>query len=129
MNLEVKKIYRIEIECEGLPRIPNNGSHGSYWEVTNEKRKWTRTLTTAIGSHKPNEPLKKAQLTLIRYSSMVSDYDNLVSSFKRVIDALKNIGILADDKMMNIGIPIYRHEKVSPGSGKIKIIVEDIENA
>lgn len=119
--------YRLDIELLGLPRRFNEGQ-GSHWTVRHrEAQKWHKRLIGKMivaRASPPLEPLKKASLTLIRYSSRAPDYDGLVQSFKPVVDALKKCLIIADDSMVVIGRPDYRWEKAPHREGKIRIIVE-----
>ncbi len=71
-------------------------------------------------------PLKKAKLTLTRFSSIKPDFDNRVISFKPIIDGLVLAGVIEDDNEDVIGIPEYPHEKTSPRKGQIRIHVEAI---
>jgi hypothetical protein len=52
---------------------------------------------------KPKAPLKRARLTLIRYSHRMLDYDGLVGSMKPVVDALVASGVLEDDSWNVLG--------------------------
>lgn len=75
---------------------------------------------------KPKWPLKKAKLTLIRYSSVCPDSDGLVSGFKHIIDGLVIGRVLVNDKFENIGMPTYLWEKAAPRGGRIRVIVEEV---
>jgi hypothetical protein len=46
---------------------------------------------------KPNSPLPKASISIIRHSHRFLDYDGLVGSMKPVIDAFVKAGVLRDD--------------------------------
>jgi hypothetical protein len=52
---------------------------------------------------KPNAPLEKANITLIRHSHRTLDYDGLVGSLKPVVDALVSCGVLSDDSWKVLG--------------------------
>lgn len=45
----------------------------------------------------PPRPLEKAQITLVRYSHRMLDFDGLVGSMKPVVDGLVTAGVLKDD--------------------------------
>lgn len=55
------------------------------------------------------------------------DYDNLVYSFKPVIDGLKNAGIIKNDDMLTIIDRKYSWCKVPEKMKHITIEVEEIE--
>ena len=74
--------------------------------------------------HAPPKPLEKASLTLTRHSSVMCDFDGLVTSFKNCIDGLVLAKIILDDSPQIIGIPVYKQVKTKPKQGFITIKVE-----
>lgn len=121
-------MYKLEFTENKLPPT-TNGMTSMHW--TQKKRlsdEWNNIVMFHVLKLKAQRdiPLQKAKLTLIRYSSYEPDYDGLVSSFKVPLDALRHNGIIADDKMQNVGIPTYLWERAKPGQGKIKVCVEEI---
>lgn len=119
-------ILEFEIPCaeaKDLPRNMNNTIHEQKYFIW-ERAKWRRRIKRYIYST-PSEPLSKAKLTLTRYSLRQPDYDGLVGSFKFVIDAIVNHGIIKDDNMQVIGTPNYIWEKTSKGNYKIKVKIEE----
>lgn len=116
--------YELFVVIKLLPKRINEG-HGSSWRVRyGQAVKWQRLIAFAAAGKLPKEPLKKAQLTLIRHSSMPPDFNGLVYSFKVVEDALVKLGVIEDDNMSVIGKPDYRWEKAKKGQGFVTIIVE-----
>lgn len=119
--------YRIEFLIPMLPKMVNGGWGKSHWAVQAKYRRQWRDLIVKIATpHKPLEPLSRARLTLIRFSSSAPDSDNLAASFKHVIDGLVDAGVLIDDRFENIGMPDYRWEKAKPKEGKIVVRVEAV---
>lgn len=115
--------YVLEFTLPGLPKTPN-GSHG-HWRVKYaQSKRWKQAVFTAAWPFKPPQPLDSAILTLIRHSSVQSDFDNLVSSFKACVDGLRQAGIITDDKKINIGQPVYLWQQAPPKKGFITIKVE-----
>lgn len=118
--------YKLQVELAGLPKTYNSLGR-THWAIkANEAKKWRKEVAFSVIAERPKEPLQKAKVTLIRFSSNCPDFDGLVSSFKPVIDGLKDGKILVDDKMSCIGSPTYKWEKAPPGKGKIRIVVESI---
>lgn len=66
----------------------------------------------------PERPLTNFKLKLIRHSSRPLDYDNLVSSFKSIVDGLTKAGVIEDDKYIYSGKwevdQVYRPKKDGP---------------
>ncbi len=95
-----------------------------------QKRRYVRELKAEIAylliGKKPKEPLFEAKLTLVRCSSSEPDFDGLVSSFKYVVDTLKDCGVIVDDKMRNIGQSSYQWEYAPPKKGMIIVVIEEI---
>ncbi len=117
--------FNLDVEIEGLPE-PVNKILWTHWTVKKKHTDmWKKKVFVAIGQNKPVTPLKKAKLTLTRYSSRESDFDGLVGSFKPITDALISCGVIEDDKPSVIGRPEYVWEKVKPKEGKIRIQVEE----
>jgi len=112
-----------------LPK-PVNAWRGLHWRFRHtEDKRWKRLVGEAFLSpdcHLPPVPLRRAKLTLIRYSSRCPDHDGLVSSFKTVIDALVKNRVLEDDSYEHIGMPEYRWEKAPPKAGRIEVFVEEL---
>lgn len=119
--------YRLTIEIPGLPKTVNALGR-AHWSVkVKHNNLWFGLVQWGvIRAGKPKEPLKKALVTLTRYSSSEPDFDGLTSSFKCILDSLIKCGVLEDDKMSVIGQPTYVWEKCKRDEGKIKIeVVED----
>jgi Holliday junction resolvase RusA-like endonuclease len=115
--------YTLEFQLSGLPRT-TNGSHG-HWRTKQAQVKALKARVFASCWHlRPDVPLSLARITLTRASSVEPDYDNLVISFKPVIDGLRQAGVIVDDKRKNVGRPEYLWEKCKPGDGHIKVKVE-----
>lgn len=121
--------YRLEFELIGLPKSPNQ-LLGAHWTIrSGHAKKWKKLVGKAVEKKCPPTPLEKAKVTLIRYSAAKSmDRDNLRSSFKPIVDALKLYGVIVDDAPEVIGEPVVEHMPGGRGAGKVKIIVESINS-
>jgi hypothetical protein len=120
--------YRLEFELDSLPRMANASGKSRNWRAMHEERKrWKEAVARVAASRRPPTPLRRARLTLTRFSSVCPDYDGLASGFKAVTDGLVLGGVLEDDSMKHIGIPDFRWEKAPRGKGKVRIVVEQIE--
>ena len=118
--------YRLELVIAGLP-CPTNRQASMHWrEKGKHANEWKRMVALTVGARRPKAPLKRAKLTLTRYSSAAPDYDGLVSSFKHAIDGLVACGVLEDDSLAHIGVPQFSWQKASPEKGRITIAVEEI---
>lgn len=110
-----------------LPASLTNNGHGHWAKKHKQKRQVTDLVKFAIHMYRPKKPLEKARVVLTRHSASEPDFDNLVASFKPVIDALVEAGVIIDDKSSVIGQPEYRWKKAKPKQGSIEVWVMDGE--
>lgn len=118
--------YRLEIEIPGLPETTNEVLSMRLKKRLNRKMFWKQQIAYSVYGKKPKQPLKRANLTLTRFSTTRPDPDGLTSTFKHLIDGLVIAEILENDKYENIGFPKYLWEKAKRNEGKIKILVEEV---
>ena len=109
-----------------LPKIHTNGAHGHWSKKYRAVSALKGRVHYLIMEHVPPKALDKAKVTLIRYGSVEPDFDNLVASFKPVIDGLVLAGVLANDKQANIGQPDYQFVKGKRAEGAFSVKVEEI---
>lgn len=127
--------YRFSFMILGLPKLVNGGWGKSHWAVqSRERRYWRSAVAVCMIGHKPPVPLKRAHLTLTRFSASAPDSDNLAASFKSVVDGLVDAGVLENDRYENIGMPSYQWAPAKRGDGHITVEVveireDDIPNA
>lgn len=123
----LKKELHLAFTIGGLPKSVLNGSHGNHFAKAAERQKWKRWAMHAIAidplRNKECEPLGKAYVVLTRASSREPDFDNLVATFKPILDSLVVMGVIVDDKSSVIGQPEYRWEKAKPKQGSIRVEV------
>lgn len=66
----------------------------------------------------PPEPLEKASIKIERHFFRMLDFDNCVSSYKCVVDALVHCDIIKDDNWKTVGAwevtQIFRQKKDGP---------------
>ena len=118
--------YHLKLELEGLPAMGMNSRR--HWRtVYRENAAWGVRMKLATRLKLPPEPLRLARLKLTRYSSSEPDFDNLVTSFKPILDALTELGVIRDDKMSCIGQPDYDWQKAAPSEGRIVVEVWQAE--
>lgn len=74
----------------------------------------------------PKKPLSRFELTLFRFSSVEPDYDGLVSGFKVIVDGLREIGVIAGDKLSNTGPWRCHWFLAKPKAGFIRVVVREV---
>lgn len=116
--------YVLDFELAGLPSTAN--SHRSHWVAGANRKKWRKAVELRTFMQRPPSPLSSCRITCTRFSSSEPDYDNLVQSFKPVIDGLKDGGIIQDDKSSVVKERKYLWEKAKAKAGRIKVLVEEV---
>lgn len=120
-------LYSIRFEIVGLPSLLNIKAHPI---VAGKKRKlWRQWVLYSVGMKRPPKPLQRAKLTFTRFSSSEPDYDNMVGSFKPLVDGLVDARVIIDDARKNIGTPEYLWIYCPPRQGKIRIEVLEVRDA
>jgi hypothetical protein len=120
--------YTLTLSIPGLPKTTNAHRGKGHWARYREDLTWKTTVIGMCASAKPRVPLTRYTLTLTRFSSSEPDFDGLVSSFKVVVDALREAGVLADDRISNTGPWDCRWEKAKPKEGSIRVEVRSISS-
>lgn len=118
--------YVLEFMIPGLPKMANQLLRGHWRARHGHAVSWKSKVRQAAEYRRPEKPLEKAKLTLVRVSSVQPDVDGLVSSFKHIVDGLVEAGILVNDKPENIGMPDYKWERGAQKAGHVKVKVEAI---
>lgn len=110
------------------PKLPNR--FGRTWLSRHgERKRWERMVNHALNDFRYwDDPLTKAKLTLVRYSSRQPDEDNLMASWKPVIDALVSYGVIEDDNPKVIVELVSKWRKCKRNEVRIEIVIESLED-
>lgn len=111
-----------EFEIPGLPMTINaiGRKHWSY--KAKEAKRWKNlVLEQCVFMRIYGINLGSAVLIFTRHSSQETDFDNLASSFKHVLDGLVHAKVIVDDKPSVIGSPTFIWKKAPKGDGKITV--------
>lgn len=115
----------------GPPLPKPQGGVMQRWRRSQYRKEWHERVAALVISKKlkPPEPLTRVRMVCIRYSATTKgqiDYDNLVYSFKPIIDALVKCGIMVDDNMGVIVEREYRWIKAKRKDQRVTITIEEI---
>jgi Holliday junction resolvase RusA-like endonuclease len=118
--------YSREIVIFNLPPTPNRSeAHWSGRSLT--RASWRQLVDKAINARGlPPHPLERARITCTRFSSKRPDYDNLVASFKSVIDGLVDCGVIEDDADSVLVERSYLWQHATNQESKIIVKVEEV---
>lgn len=116
--------YRHSFKINALPKMPRL-LQGHWRGIDAYRKEWHRYVANACLMNKPAKPLKFSRVWLVRASATVCDFDNLVFSFKPVLDGLVLAGVLEDDAMENIIEQHYAFSKVKRKEQHITVTVEE----
>ena len=118
--------YYLKVRLEGLPPTLNKLNSMHFMARSRLNKDWREAVWGAIGSKIPEVPLKRAQITITRHSSVEGDGDNYAGGYKAIIDALRHMKILENDKLSNIGNiqTLWVHE--TPRNGWISLEIQEL---
>ncbi len=123
-------LYRLELELPGiLPATKNKGFRQSRRQRINENRTVRDYVAIVVKNQRPDTPLQRASLTVIRCSaaSKEPDFEALVAGGASIIDGLVQGGVLSDDNPeVIVGNREYLWEKAPRGKGGYRIVVEEV---
>jgi hypothetical protein len=119
--------YTLFIDVPGLPETTNQVLAMSLRARMRQKKVWKEAVWMLAAGKRPPTPLKRAKVTLTRFSTTRPDPDGLVSSGKHLIDGLVIAKVLENDRYENIGFPTYEWAHAPAGKGHCTVLVEALE--
>ncbi len=117
--------YHLLIEIPDLPLLPNRLQRSHWRAIQTHTKKWHILVYRQAARGIPLEPLQRAELVLTRHSATEPDPDNLMASWKPLIDGLQRVGILVNDKRENVELDA-RWVKCKIGKGKVTIEITEL---
>ena len=118
--------YSLRFVIDSLPVMGLNSRR--HWRaVQKDNHAWLARVRFATLGKLPEQPLRCAHVSLTRKSASEPDWDNLVGSFKPILDALRKLQVILDDKMSVIGQPVYLWQRAPRGRGSIEVEVWQAE--
>lgn len=115
----------IDFEIPGAPPLLLN-SRLHWRSVHRQRRDWKDWVRTALIGKIPDEPWDEALVVYTRCCGYREpDYDNLVSGFKWIQDAMVEAGLLTEDRRSNIESH-YLWERATPKEKRIRVQVVPI---
>lgn len=118
----------IEFEIAELPPMLLNSRMHFRAKYTKQMYWYGRVLMALAKVGAVGVSVSPAQATYTRCAgSRLPDFDNLVSSFKWIQDAVVLAGVLDDDAPYHIN-PQFRWEKASPKKGLIRIQISSMKD-
>lgn len=110
--------YLLELNLRFIPRRLNEVLRQHHMKRHSEISEIYRLIHLSTVGKRPNSPLEKCSITIIRHSSRSLDWDNCVSSYKPIIDGLVKIKIIMDDTWETTGpwtvLQSFRSKKEGP---------------
>jgi len=115
-----EKVWLVEI-----PKISKsiNRTHGSHWSIARRERdEWARWV--AVSLDKPPKAESKRSLVIERLAcSNGLDRDNLYGSYKQLIDAIRDAGIIVDDSDKWLDLKIINQRAATRAENRTVIVV------
>lgn len=111
-------MYTLKLQIDWLPKALNKSLRANGFARDRENKAWDTYIAAKTSGKRPARPLPCAEITLIRHSHRMLDYDGVVGSLKPVVDALVTAGIIEDDSWGVLGAwqvnQIFRPKKLGP---------------
>jgi Holliday junction resolvase RusA-like endonuclease len=104
--------YSLSFELNELPPSLNIFMRMHYRERASVFKRIENNCKKLILGKAPATPLTSYQITFVRHTIRPLDIDNLVASFKPVLDSLVRSGVIEDDKWEMSEFIKYRQVKV-----------------
>jgi hypothetical protein len=96
--------FHLELIIPGLPSSGNGKLGDHHFVQWEENKEWHRLVHLhVLKKGAPLKPLNRCELKLVRHGSVPLDYDNLVISFKSIVDGLVEAKVIADDSFAVTG--------------------------
>lgn len=118
--------YQIIVKLDGLPPTLNRLNSMHPMARARLNKKWRESVMWAIKSNIPITPLKRAKITITRHSSVEGDGDNYTAGYKGIVDSLRYLKIISDDRISNIGNIETPWTKEKPKKGFIELKIEEL---
>lgn len=119
-------MYYTEVLINHVPLLPNK-TRGHHWKtLMGEKQKWVKLIANHFIGRTPIAPLSKCNIRMVRMTCIEPDYDNLVASYKVVLDALTKNRIIIDDNPSVILNQDYYWTKVKRGQKSTLIKIQEV---
>lgn len=139
---EILQAWRWEGELKYQLELPaetpsNNVIKGMHFQVYKDARwAWRMMVQAALKGFRPEAPIEKSGLVIVRRSSGALDWDNAYGGLKPVLDCLvmrstKNpdgLGLIRDDSPKSMPFPpLVRQVKAAPKNGTTTIYIYEIK--
>ena len=119
-------MYSTLIQLDRLPKSTNVKLRSHYFRNHAETKMWARIIACEV-KKKPNSPLLKAKITVVRHFYRFLDFDGLVGSMKPVIDALTSNGIISDDSWHVVGAwQVHQRFRAKKDGPLLEIMIQEM---
>ena len=119
--------YSLTIFIPKVTKSNNLSLRTNAFKRNKENKQWYDLIAFHTNGKRPEKPLSAVKITLVRRGKKYLDYDNLVASFKPVVDGLIRSKILKDDSYEITGSwEVYQLKRSPHTTEGICISVEDI---
>lgn len=118
--------YRCDFVTSWVPDSLNAALAKHHFKRHQIRRAWDSLLHHSSMNRRPPRALERYHVSVKRYAARDLDFDNLVSSFKDVIDAMVTVGILAGDEYKRTGPWTVAQEKVKGKEARIHVSITEL---
>ncbi len=120
-------MFKLDFKIFQLPASGNTFIHMHWAKKGRYSTKWHNLVYFETIGKTPKKPLEKCTIRIERYSARIQiDADNFITGSKPLFDGIKRAGIIMDDSLKVIGVPIVTFHKVpAKASPYIHIFIEE----
>lgn len=115
----------------------NNVIKGMHFQVYKTTRwNWRLMLQAALKGHRPEKPIEKAGLIIVRSCAGQLDWDNVYGGLKPMVDCLvapsvrnpDGLGLIEDDNPVAMPFPPYVEQvKAKRGQGSTRVLIYELK--
>jgi hypothetical protein len=126
--------YELELPSETPSNNEIKGMHFHVYKKT--RRDWRLMVQAALKGMRPEKPIEKSGLIVIRRCSGVLDWDNAYGGLKPMLDCLvmssdrnpDGMGLILDDNPKAMPFPPFlKQEKAKPKNGSTNVLIYELK--
>ncbi len=126
--------YELELPAETPSNNVIKGMHFHVYKTT--RRNWRLMVQAALKGFRPEKPIEKAGLIIVRRCSGQLDWDNAYGGLKPMLDCLvtpstrnpDGLGLILDDNPVAMPYPPFvKQVKAKPGHGSTTVFIYNLK--
>jgi len=117
--------YKLRLEFDLVPVSLNKLLTMHFQDRRKYNQYWYFEVAEKVGKDLPDQPLKRADIRIVRMYYRFLDYDGLVGSMKPVVDGLQHAKVIKSDSWKCTNVWTVTQKKYEKGEEKLIVEVRD----